>query len=249
MADEGKIQQMVRRIVYRTVGLEGRKQVKPSRKIVNELDIRGLPFGDSFVIPAGALVTPLARQVAMDRNIQLVEEDVTTTAKLAYSNPSVGPQNPVASGNRTIAIGADHGGYGLKLELKTLLQDLGYEVADCGTDSTASVDYPDFAFAVANLVAQGKSWRGVIIDGAGIGSCMTANKVPGILAAMCYDQASAINSREHNNANVLTLGAGLIGFSLARQILKVWLETDFGGGRHARRVEKITSVEQRFVKK
>jgi len=249
MADEGKIQQMVRRIVYRTVGLEERKRVKPSRKIVNELDIRDLPFGDKFVVPEGALVTPLARQVAMDRNVRLVEEGGTTTPTLVYSNPGVGPQSPIPSERRTIAIGADHGGYELKLELKSFLQDLGYEIADCGTDSTASVDYPDFAFAVANLVAQGKAWRGVIIDGAGIGSCMTANKVPGILAAMCYDQASAINSREHNNANVLTLGAGLIGFSLARQILKIWLETEFGGGRHARRVEKITGVEQRYLKK
>lgn len=248
MADEGKIRQMVRRIVYRTVGLEGKKQLKPSRKLVTELDIRDLPFGQEFIVPKGALVTPLARQVAMDRHVNLVEEGVSTTPKLAYSAPSVGPQNPVPSGRRTIAIGADHGGYELKLALKTLLQDLGYEVADCGTDSTASVDYPDFAFAVAKLVAQGKAWRGVIIDGAGIGSCMTANKVPGIRAAMCYDQATAINSREHNDANVLTLGAGLIGLNLAKQILKVWLEMDFGGGRHARRVDKITSVEQRFLR-
>lgn len=248
MADEGKIQQMVRRIVYRTVGLEGKKQVKPARKIVNELDIRDLPFRSEFAVPKGALITPLARQVAMDRNVQLVVDDEVTTPKLAYSNPSVGPQNPVPSGRRTIAIGADHGGYELKLALVTLLKDLGYEVADCGTSSTASVDYPDFAFAVAKLVSQGKVWRGVVIDGAGIGSCMTANKVPGVRAAMCYDQATAINSRDHNNANVLTLGAGLIGLSLAKQIVKVWLETDFGGGRHARRVDKIVGIEQRFLK-
>jgi ribose 5-phosphate isomerase B len=248
MADEGKIRQMVRRIVYRTVGLEGQKQLRPSRKLVTELDIRDLPFGEEFIVPKGALVTPLARQVAMDRHVNLVEEGVPTTPKLAFSEPWVGPQNPVPSGRRTIAIGADHGGYELKLALRTYLQDLGYEVTDCGTDSTASVDYPDFAFAVANLVAQGKAWRGVIIDGAGIGSCMTANKVPGIRAAMCYDQATAINSREHNDANVLTLGAGLIGRNLAMQIVKVWLETDFGGGRHARRVDKITGVEQRFLR-
>lgn len=248
MADEGKIQQMVRRIVYRTVGLEGKKHVKPARKIVNELDVRDLPFGGEFVVPKGALVTPLARQVAMDRNVNLVEEESKPTPKLAYTNPSVGPQNPVPSGRRTIALGADHGGFDLKMALKTLLQDLGYEVSDCGTDSTASVDYPDFAFAVANLVSQGKAWRGVIIDGAGIGSCMTANKVPGVRAAMCYDQATAINSRDHNNANVLTLGAGLIGPNLAKQIVKVWLETDFGGGRHARRVDKIAGIEQRFLK-
>jgi ribose 5-phosphate isomerase B len=248
MADEGKIRQMVRRIVYRTVGLEGKKPLKPSRKLVTELDIRDLPFGQEFVVPKGAIITPLARQVAMDRHVNLVEEDISTTPKLAYANPSVSPQNPVPSGRRTIALGADHGGYELKGAIKTFLQDLGYQVVDCGTDGPASVDYPDFAFAVAKLVAQGKAWRGVMIDGAGIGSCMTANKVPGVRAAMCYDQATAINSREHNDANVLTLGAGLIGRNLATQILKVWLETDFGGGRHARRVDKIMDIERRFLK-
>ncbi len=248
MADEGKIRQMVRRIVYRTVGLEGKKRVKPTRKIVTELDIRDLPFGSEFTIPKGTLVTPLARQVAMDRSVQMVEEVISKTPVLVYSNPSVDPQNPVPAGRRIIALGSDHGGYELKLALKTQLQDLGYQVTDCGTSSNASVDYPDFAFAVAKLVSQGDAWRGLIIDGAGIGSCMTANKVPGVRAAMCYDQATAINSRNHNNANVLTLGAGLIGLNLAKQIVKVWLETDFGGGRHARRVEKIMGIEQRFVK-
>jgi ribose 5-phosphate isomerase B len=248
MADEGKIQQMVRRIVLRTVGLEGKKQVKASRKMVTELDIRDLPFGDTYVIPKGALITPLARQVAMDRNVKLVDEDVTSSPRLTYSVPSVAEQNPIPSGRRVIAIGADHGGYELKIMLKTHLQDLGYEVSDCGTNSTASVDYPDFAFAVAQLVSQGAAWRGVIIDGAGIGSCMTANKIPGVRAAMCYDQATAINSRDHNNANVLTLGAGLIGSNLAKQIVKIWLETDFGGGRHARRVDKITEIEGRFTR-
>ena len=97
--------------------------------------------------------------------------------------------------------------------------DFGYTLVDCGTHNTESVDYPDFAFAVARLVADGKAWRGIIIDGAGIGSCMTANKVPGVRAAMCYDQATAVNSREHNNANVLSLGAGLIGTNLAKQIV------------------------------
>jgi ribose 5-phosphate isomerase B len=248
MADEGKIQQMVRRIVLRTVGLEGKKQVKASRKLVTELDIRDLPFGDTYVIPKGALVTPLARQVAMDRNVKFVEEEITSSPKLAFSVPSTAEENPVPPGRRVIALGADHGGYELKLALKTHLQDLGYDVSDCGTNSAASVDYPDFAFAVAQLVSRGTAWRGVIIDGAGIGSCMTANKVPGVRAAMCYDQATAINSRDHNNANVLTLGAGLIGSNLAKQILKVWLETDFGGGRHARRVDKITEIEGRFAR-
>jgi len=124
----------------------------------------------------------------------------------------------------------------------------GYEVIDVGTHTKDSVDYPDIAFSVAQIVAEGKAWRGVIIDGAGIGSCMAANKVPGVRAAMCYDYATAVNSREHNNANVLTLGAGLIGINLAKQILNTWLTTEFGGGRHARRVDKITAIMDRFIK-
>lgn len=147
---------------------------------------------------------------------------------------------------RTIAIGTDHGGVDLKALLKQDLISLGYRVIDCGTHSKDSVDYPDIALEVAKLVAAGEAWRGVIIDGAGIGSCMAANKVPGVRAAMCYDYATAVNSREHNNANVLTLGAGLLDSKLAQRILKTWLGTEFGGGRHARRVDKIDAIEQKY---
>jgi ribose 5-phosphate isomerase B len=125
---------------------------------------------------------------------------------------------------------------------------MGYAVVDCGTNTKDAVDYPDIALAVARLVADGTAWRGVVIDGAGIGSCMSANKVPGVRAAMCYDYATAVNSREHNDANVLTLGAGLIGVNLAKQILKTWLATEFGGGRHAKRVDKIVAIEKMFMK-
>jgi RpiB/LacA/LacB family sugar-phosphate isomerase len=148
------------------------------------------------------------------------------------------------SNPKTIAIGADHGGFQLKESLKAYLNEEGYQIVDCGTKSADSVDYPDFAKAVAQQVQSGKAWRGIMIDGAGIGSCMAANKVSGIRAAMCYDYATAFNSREHNNANLLTLGAGLIGTSLAKQIVKTFLETEFGGGRHARRVDKIMEIEK-----
>jgi ribose 5-phosphate isomerase B len=149
---------------------------------------------------------------------------------------------------RTIALGADHGGYNMKEMLAAHLVKAGYQVIDCGTNNTESVDYPDFALAVAEKVSLGYAWRGIVIDGAGIGSCMTANKVPGVRAAMCYDYATAVNSREHNDANVLTLGAGLLGDNLVRQIVDAWLSTEFGGGRHARRVDKITAVENKFLK-
>jgi ribose 5-phosphate isomerase B len=149
---------------------------------------------------------------------------------------------------KVVAIGADHGGFELKEILKAELSGMGMDVNDIGTFSKAAVDYPDYALEVAKLVSQGKAWRGIMIDGAGIGSCIVANKVPGVRAGMAYDYTSALNSREHNDTNVLTLGAGLIGVSLARQILKTWIATEFGGDRHARRIEKITKVEKMFFK-
>lgn len=145
-----------------------------------------------------------------------------------------------------IAIGADHGGFPLKERIAFKLKETGWEVTDCGTDSHDSVDYPDFAHAVAQKVASGECRWGIVIDGAGIGSAIAANKVPGVRAATCYDISSARNSREHNHANVLSLGAGLIGEGLAWQIVEEWLATEWGGGRHARRVAKIEAIEQQY---
>ena len=136
----------------------------------------------------------------------------------------------------------------MKEILKPDISALGYELIDVGTNSKEAVDYPDFAHAVATLVSTRKAWRGIIIDGAGIGSCIVANKVPGVRAGMAYDYSSAVNSREHNDTNVLTLGAGLIGTTLAKQIVKTWLSTEFGGGRHAKRVDKIIAIEKQYMK-
>ncbi|MCP4414986.1 MAG: ribose 5-phosphate isomerase B [Chloroflexi bacterium] len=207
------------------------------RPLLDADTINQLPPKSTYTVPANALITPLARQAALERHIRLQESSVAETA-VPLSN------------NLTIAIGADHGGVALKDALKKMLaiKSPDFKIVDCGTYGTDSVDYPDFAYAVAQLVSSGRAWRGIIIDGAGIGSCMAANKVPGVRAAMCYDQATAVNSREHNNANVLTLGAGLIGTSLAQQIVQTWLQTDFGGNRHARRVDKIMAIEKRFNK-
>ena len=154
---------------------------------------------------------------------------------------------PIA-GKKIVAIGADHGGFELKGILKTEIESLGFDVRDVGTNSKEAVDYPDFAHTVAQSVSTGKVWRGIMIDGAGIGSCIVANKVPGVRAGMAYDVSSASNSREHNDTNVLTLGAGLIGVNLAKQIVKVWLTTEFGGDRHTKRVDKIKSVERMYLK-
>ena len=196
--------------------------------------------------------------IISDQEIQaIVRKTVQQTLGLSDDSKETTPkeveqtqQNPsqLKPAVQTVAIGTDHGGVDLKDILKQQLLSLGYEVIDCGTHTKESVDYPDIAHEVAQLVANGKAWRGVVIDGAGIGSCMAANKVPGVRAAMCYDHASAVNSREHNNANVLTLGAGMIGVNLAQQILKTWLTTEFGGGRHAKRVDKITAIESSYSK-
>ncbi|MBI1793884.1 MAG: ribose 5-phosphate isomerase B [Chloroflexi bacterium] len=158
------------------------------------------------------------------------------------------PIRAESTGRRIVALGADHGGFELKEALKSEVSALGFEIQDVGTNSKEAVDYPDFAHAVAQLVGSGKAWRGIMIDGAGTGSCIVANKVPGVRAGMAYDISSASNSREHNDTNVLTLGAGLIGANLAGQIVKTWLTTEFGGGRHTPRVDKINSVEKKYLK-
>lgn len=209
--------------------------------MITEADVSAAQPGAVLQVPQGAIVTPLARQAAMERGVVLEDAGKASSSKAPYRTAE--------PGKKIVAIGADHGGVSMKAALVPYLQELGYGVTDCGASSTESVDYPDFAYAVAQLVADGKAWRGIMIDGAGIGSCMAANKVPGVRAAMCYDVSTAVNSREHNDANVLTLGGGLIGVALAKQIVETWLSTEFGGGRHARRVNKIMQIERRFLRK
>jgi len=138
-----------------------------------------------------------------------------------------------------IALGSDHAGFNLKEAVKSMLDDLGHTYVDLGCESTESVDYPDFAFAVADAVAQGRFPQGILVCGSGIGMCMVANKVPGIRAALCHDTFSARGARAHNDANILCLGERVIGLGLAREIVSAYLATDFEGGRHARRLEKM----------
>lgn len=246
--EEQRIRDMVRRVVLRTVGKVDPVATKSRRLLVTEDHLAGIPAGESFVVPAGSLISPLARQAATERQISLVESPSGSAPAAQPTTSRPVPSVTGVAGAKPVALGADHGGYELKEKLKTFVEELGYSVIDCGTHGGESVDYPDFAFAAARLVAQGKAWRAILVDGAGIGSCMAANKVPGVLAAMCYDEATAVNSREHNHSNVLTLGAGLISAQLARQIVRTWLATDAGGGRHERRVKKIMDIEQRFLR-
>jgi ribose 5-phosphate isomerase B len=145
---------------------------------------------------------------------------------------------------RRVAIGSDHGGFEAKELLKTYLGSLGYQLKDVGTSGKASVDYPDFAAQVARKVASGDCERGIMIDGAGIGSSMVCNKVRGTRAALCYDLKTIVNSREHNNANVLTLGGPLHRAEELCAMAKTWLETPFAGGRHWPRINKMMAVER-----
>lgn len=203
------------------------------KNVITEPDIYSIPAGSSLLIREDAIITPSAQDLIRERQINIQRRARRTNSDR----------------HRLIAIGADHGGYEMKEQLKAFLEELGYRSRDFGTNSSESVDYPDFAHAVARAVADGLCDLGVIIDGAGIGSCMTANKVPGIRAAMCYDEATARNSREHNYANVLTLGSRMISSEQMRRIVQTWLETSEGESRHGKRVAKINAIERQYLKK
>jgi ribose 5-phosphate isomerase B len=202
------------------------------RRVITAQDI---PSEGELRVPAGSIVTPFASDLAQARGVRLIEVPEEQLSALA----------PPA---KTVAIGADHGGFALKERLKPVLESAGLSVRDIGVYDEKPADYPDIALQVAELVARGKAARGVVIDGAGIGSAMAANKVPGVRAALCYDKASAQNSREHNDSNVLTLGGRLLTYTQADDVLRVWLETPFAGGRHQGRVEKITEIERKYLK-
>ena len=201
-----------------------------SKNVITEDDVRGLEAGAVLRIGEDARLTPLAADIVKERNIQLVRRQSRRGSKAA----------------KLIAVGADHGGFGMKEELKVLLEQLGHKVQDFGTDSEEAVDYPDFAHAVARAVADGSSDLGIIIDGAGIGSAMTANKVSGVRAAACYSVTLARNSREHNGANVLTLGSKTISSAEMREIVTAWLATDLTEDRHRKRVAKIDAIQRQY---
>jgi ribose 5-phosphate isomerase B len=182
---------------------------------------------------------------------QLVERALEATesgavAPAAAAAPAQAGSDHAPAPPNTVAIGADHGGFALKAVLAKHLAEKGFGVTDCGTNGPDAVDYPDFAHVVARLVASGACATGIVIDGAGIGSAMAANKVPGVRAANAHDTSMARNAREHNYANVLTLGARMIGEGLALEIVDTFLATPWGAERHGRRVAKITDIEQRY---
>jgi ribose 5-phosphate isomerase B len=216
------------------------------KPLVTAADLEHVPQNGEVAVTPETIITALAREEAERRGISF---RIVAPDERAVSADAASRSNEPEKSARVVAIGADHGGFELKQLLKSYLQDWGYQILDLGTDSTAAVDYPDFAEAVANAVVRGEAWLGVVLDSAGIGSSIAANKVPGARAALCYDRATARNSREHNDANVLTLGAKLLSQETAREILAIWLATPFAGGRHVHRVDKIRSIEERSAKK
>ena len=184
-------------------------------------------------IPSGAIVTPLARDTARDNGVKL--RTVAPGAQAAVT----------ATAPHVVAIGSDHGGYDFKRILSKLVRDAGWQVLDVGTDSVESCDYPDFAYAVGRAVAARHAAWGIMIDGAGIGSAIACNKIDGIRAACAYSEFTAWNARAHNDANVLTLGSRSLGIEVCKRIVHVFLSTSFEGGRHQRRVDKMSDIEAR----
>ena len=203
-----------------------------AKRVITTGDI---PASGKLIVELGSIVTPSARDLARERNVQLVE----------MRADEIQPESDPA---KIVALGCDHGGFEMKQLLMPVFEELAVTVHDIGVYEAKPVDYPDIAREVAEIVASGRAARGVIIDGAGIGSSITANKIPGIRAALCYDKASARNSREHNDSNVLTLGGRLLTPSVAADVLRTWLATPFGGGRHAARIAKITEIEKAYLK-
>ncbi|HKU76848.1 MAG TPA: ribose 5-phosphate isomerase B [Pyrinomonadaceae bacterium] len=201
-----------------------------AKSVITEDDVRGLEPGAVLRIGEDARLTPLAADIINEKKIEIVRRASRRGSKAS----------------KLIAVGADHGGFQMKEELKTVLTELGHRVQDFGAYSEDAVDYPDFAHAVARAVADGNSDLGIMIDGAGVGSAMAANKVPGVRAAACYSVDVARNSREHNDANVLTLGSKTINSKQMRDIVTTWLATEITEDRHRKRVAKIDAIQRQY---
>ncbi len=190
----------------------------------------------------GTIITTAAKDKANQLKIQIMEQPKEVKKAVAAEQPQkvVTPE--------VITIGSDHGGFQTKELLKTYIESLGHKVVDVGTYSEEACDYPQFAYAVAKMVSIGEATKGIMIDAVGVASSMVANKVPKIRAACCHNEFTARSSREHNDANVLTLGGRVLGSELAKSIVKQWLETPFAAGRHTKRVEMIGDVEKKWGK-
>ena len=202
--------------------------------LITEADARVLPRGETVMLARGGHVTPLAADTLKDRRVTVVHE-----GRASADEASLAPRADI----RSIAIASDHTGVALRRALVAFLRGRGLAVQDLGTDGSDPVDYPDVAASVARIVARGEADAGIVIDGAGIGSAIAANKVNGIRAVMCATETIARYSREHNGANVLTLGATLVSVDEARAIVTTWLSTPMREARYIRRLAKIRDLE------
>jgi ribose 5-phosphate isomerase B len=222
------------------------------RLLITERDVRETARQGTTVIAiqANTLITPAAADEARKRHITFsIQTQFTTSSRvLDQKTDRESVSHSSQENSMTIALGSDHGGFLMKETLKIFLTEQGHRIIDVGTDSEQPCDYPDFAYAVASLVASNKAERGIMIDSVGVASAIVANKVPGVRAVPCYDEFVARSSREHNNANVLTLGSKVTGIEMVKSIITLWLSTSFAGGRHLPRVNKITDIEKRFLK-
>jgi len=210
-------------------------------EIITEADARTLDIGATVELAAGGQITPLAKDTLAARRVSVVPAGTTDAALPADLAPP--------ADIRRVAVGTDHSGVALKRALVAHLRGRGLAVTDVGTDTSDPVDYPDIAAAVATLVARGEADAGIVIDGAGIGSAIAANKVRGIRAVMCQDETVARYSREHNGANVLTLGVTLVGGTEpAIRIVETWIGTPMREARYIRRLLKVRRLEDRFAR-
>jgi ribose 5-phosphate isomerase B len=202
--------------------------------MITEADARVLPRGETVLLARGGHVTPLASDTLRERRVTVLREGVVSDDEAALAPPAE---------IRTVAIAGDHSAVKLRQALVRFLRGRGLAVIDLGTDSAEPVDYPDVAASVAVLVARGEVDAGIVIDGAGIGSAIAANKVRGVRAAMATSETIARYAREHNGANVLTLGASLVGVDEAQAIVTTWLTTAMREPRYIRRLAKIRALE------
>lgn len=209
------------------------------KKLISESDILKFIKEGGTVLPVGPndILTPGAKDRIKDSVIKVITKE--EAERIASEDPGI--IKTLIS--KSVAIGGDHTGFKLKSIIAKILTDKGFKVTDVGTFDEKSCDYPDFAYAVAKKVKERSVDWGVIIDATGNPSAITANKLKGIRAATCYNEFTARSAREHNNANIMVLGAKAIGEETAKSILEAWLSTNFGGGRHQRRLDKITKIE------
>jgi ribose 5-phosphate isomerase B len=210
------------------------------RPLVTEADVmRARGGARTLAVPKDALVTPLARETAGRLGVRLEEGSGGATHAEAHAGREAEARAATGGPRKAVALAADHGGFALKEALKPFVAGLGFEVADLGTKDATPVDYPDFAHAVAGAVTSGKAAFGIVVDGVGVGSAMAVNRHAGARAAPCSTTLQARSAREHNDANVLTLGGRHLGEDVAKAIVKEFLEAPFAGGRHEPRVRKI----------